>query len=208
MEKSIDEKLFFRLLQFDRIMKKNMVHGHHRKDGPGHGPRHMGCEGGPRPGPRHMRCEGGPEREGHGYEPDRDGRRDGACGHHGEHRHHHNPEKMRAFAQARLLQVLLEHEGGVRQKVLAEEMRINPSSTSELISKLESEGYAVRTVDPSDKRATLITLTEVGRARAYELEDERTERFSKFFVNLSEDEKEKLLELLEKAMDVSDEPMN
>ena len=79
-------------------------------------------------------------------------------------------------------------------------MRINPSSVSELISKLESEGYVVRTVDPDDKRATLITLTEVGRARAYELEDERNERFEKFFEPLTEEEKEQLLALMEKLM--------
>ena len=115
------------------------------------------------------------------------------------------PEKMRAFAQARLLSLLLEYEDGVRQKVLAEEMRINPSSTSELISKLEAEGYAVRTVDPDDKRATLIKLTEVGRARAYELEDERAERFGKFFVNLTDKEKEQLLKLLEKITEIPED---
>ena len=109
-----------------------------------------------------------------------------------------NPQKMRAFAQRRLLSVLLGYEDGVRQKVLAEEMRINPSSISELISKLEAEGYAVRTVDPEDKRATLITLTEVGKARAYELEDERNERFAKPFANLNDQEKDQLLKLLEK----------
>ena len=108
--------------------------------------------------------------------------------------------RKQAFAQARLLSLLAEKESGVRQKVLAEEMRINPSSTSELISKLEGEGYVVRTVDPDDKRATLIELTEVGRARAYELEDERNEKFANVFEPLTAKEKEQLLKLLEKLV--------
>ena len=116
-----------------------------------------------------------------------------------------NPQKMRAFAQRRLLSILLNYEDGVRQKALGEEMRINPSSVSELISKLEFEGYVVRTVDPEDKRATLITLTEVGRARAYELEDERNERFARPFANLSDEEKKQLLELLEKLAPAKEE---
>ena len=101
--------------------------------------------------------------------------------------------------------MILDYEDGVRQKVLAEEMRSNPSSTSELISKLESEGYVARTVDPDDKRATLISLTEVGRARAYELEDERNERFANVFGALTEKEKEQLLKLLEKIMPTPEE---
>ncbi len=75
---------------------------------------------------------------------------------------------------------------------------MNPSSMSEMISKLEHDGYVKRTVDPSDKRATLITLTELGEARAAELSDERNERFSRLFANLTEEEKEQLVTLLEK----------
>ena len=113
---------------------------------------------------------------------------------------------MQAFAQARLLSLLTEYENGIRQKVLADEMRINPSSTSELISKLESEGYVARTVDPDDKRATLIALTEVGRARAYEMEDERNEKFAKVFEPLTAKEKEQLLKLLEKLVPTPERP--
>ena len=124
-------------------------------------------------------------------------------GHHGPgmHGHHGHKRRMKAFAQERLLSLLQNYEGGVRQKTLVEEMHINPSSVSELISKLEQDGYAIRKVDPEDKRATLITLTELGQARAYELEDERKERFASLFANLTEDEKEQLLTLLEKLLD-------
>ena len=112
---------------------------------------------------------------------------------------------MRAFAQEKMLGMLTDYEEGIRQKELVEALGVNPSSVSELISKLEGEGYVVRTVDPSDKRATLISLTEVGRARAYELEDERKERFSKLFTRLTEEDKEQLVSLLEKLTTAEDE---
>ena len=106
------------------------------------------------------------------------------------------------LARERILTLLLEHEtrqddaaeaagpaderaaaekaetvgAGLRQKQLTEEMRINASTMSEFIGHLESDGYVERNIDPSDKRATLITLTEKGRARAHELQDERKEK--------------------------------
>ena len=110
----------------------------------------------------------------------------------------HGGPRMRAFAQERLLRIIQEKADGIRQKDLVEELKVNPSSVSEIISKLQAEGYVERTVDPMDKRATLITLTELGRARAYELEDERNERFSSLFSRLTDSEKEQLVELLEK----------
>ena len=110
-----------------------------------------------------------------------------------------------AFARERLLDVIGNYEGGVRQKTLTEELRINPSSVSELISKLESDGYVKRTVDPTDKRATLITLTELGEARAAELADERAEKMGKAFARLTDEEKEQLIALLEKLTAAGDQ---
>ena len=187
-ERTTEEKLFFMMMHAPHIIRRSMDDGRgHCGPRHGHGPEGHGCS------PRHGH---GPE--GHGCGP-RHGMEHGHGPHHG-HMRGPNPQKMRAFAQRRLLSVLLGYEDGVRQKVLAEEMRINPSSISELISKLEAEGYAARTVDPDDKRATLITLTEVGKARAYELEDERNERFAKPFANLNDQEKDQLLKLLEKLI--------
>lgn len=97
-----------------------------------------------------------------------------------------------------MLGIIAEHENGVRQKTLCEELRINPSSVSELVGKLENDGYVKRAVDPDDRRATLIILTELGQARAAELEDEQRERFEGIFGNLTESEKEQLLALLQK----------
>ncbi len=128
------------------------------------------------------------------------------------------------FARERILTLLLEHEtrqddaaqtaepaderaavekaeavgAGLRQKQLSELMRINPSTMSEFIGHLESDGYVKRNIDPSDKRATLITLTEKGRARACELQDERKEKLNQLFSPLTEEERKELFRLLNK----------
>lgn len=128
------------------------------------------------------------------------------------------------LARERILTLLLEHESwqddtaetvgstderasakkaetvtaGLRQKQLTEEMRINASTMSEFIGHLETDGYVERNIDPSDKRATLITLTEKGRARASELQDERKEKLDQLFSPLTEDEQKELFRLLNK----------
>ena len=187
IEKSIDEKLFERLMRLPREMRRMMMKGHAAAAGaaafpPGFGGPHgrFGrCpEGRPPFGPE-GRPPFGPDGPKHG--PMMPGRR-----------------KMKIFMRERLLTVIAGYENGVRQKELTEAAHVNPSTMSELISKLVRDGYVVRTVDPTDKRATLITLTDVGRARAYELEDERNERFAGLFSALTEEEKIKLLELLDK----------
>lgn len=111
--------------------------------------------------------------------------------------HPHGPRRL---PRERILAVLNEREEGMRQKELAEILMIHPSSLSEAIDKLEADRYIERNVDPADRRATLITLTEKGKARAYEVEDERSEALGRFFADLSAEEKEQLLALLTKIL--------
>lgn len=130
----------------------------------------------------------------------------------------HRPHGHRSpvLSRERILIFLLDHETaqaeekttsentpahaapGLRQKQLTEIMRVNASSMSEFIGHLESDGYVERNVDPSDKRATLISLTEKGRARACELQDERKEKMDRLFSPLTEEEKKELFRLLDK----------
>ena len=102
------------------------------------------------------------------------------------------------FVRERLLVIADSYDGAVRQKTLVEELDVSPAAVSELVSKLERDEYVKREIDPDDKRATLIKLTDLGKARAAELADERNERFSKAFTALTDKEKDQLLKLLEK----------
>ena len=91
-------------------------------------------------------------------------------------------------------------EGGVHQKDLLEKVHIGAPAMSELVNKLEDDGYIVRSVDPDDRRATLLTLTEKGQARAAEVEDERALRFKSAFAGLTDEEKETLASILDKLL--------
>ena len=104
------------------------------------------------------------------------------------------------LSREHLLVIISKYPEGVRQKTVAEAVGINQSSTSELINKLESDGYLERKADPSDKRATLLFLTEKGTARACEVEDEREERFKDIFGALTPEEKQTLSDLLDKLL--------
>ena len=104
------------------------------------------------------------------------------------------------LSRERLLVIIGKHPEGIRQKMIAEKVGINQSSTSELINKLESDGYIERKVDPDDKRATLLFLTEKGAARAAEVEDERQEMFRGMFDALTEEEKQTLSGILDKLL--------
>ena len=104
------------------------------------------------------------------------------------------------LGRERLLVLIGKSEGGVHQKDLLEKVHIGAPAMSELINKLEDDGYIVRTVDPADRRATLLSLTEKGAARAAEVEDERALRFKSAFAALSDEEKEALSAILDKLL--------
>ena len=111
-------------------------------------------------------------------------------------------EKPPVFPREMLLLALLEEpEAGVRQKDIADKIGINASSLSEQIDRLESDHYLERRANPDDKRSTLITLTEKGRARAYEVLDERQKAAAAFCSRLTEEEKDTLIRLLDKLLD-------
>ena len=99
-----------------------------------------------------------------------------------------------------LLNVLEAGEQGVRQKDIAEKLGINPSSLSEQIDRLEADRYLERTANPQDRRSTLIVLTEKGKARAWEVQDDRRKAAEAFCSKLTEKEKDTLIALLDKLL--------
>lgn len=131
----------------------------------------------------------------------------GHCGHHkhehGEHKHghghHHSP-----MGRERIL-IIIDKEKQISQNKLAEFIGIRPQSISELLIKLENDGYITRTKNEEDKREILISLTETGKQRAKEVAQMRAEQISKFFSPLSIEEKEQLFKLLTKLTVKSEE---
>src|SRR3954453_16773685 len=71
-------------------------------------------------------------------------------------------------SQMRAIRILTSHEGGISSSELAHHLHIAPRSATEVLDALELKGLVQRSPDPSDRRATLVSLTP----RAVELMDE------------------------------------
>lgn len=74
------------------------------------------------------------------------------------------PWETLPMAQVELLQVLAEHSP-VRIGDLASRQRLATSTVSGLIGQMINAGVVARAVDPEDRRASAVTLTEAGHAQ-------------------------------------------
>ena len=100
-------------------------------------------------------------------------------------------------SQKRIL-IILNETGEITQRKLTEKIGIQPGSASEVIGKLENAGLIKRSPSETDRRTTNVQLTETGRLQAEEAVEQRKTRHQEMFSCLSEEEKNTLLELLEK----------
>ena len=83
-------------------------------------------------------------------------------------------------------------------------MSIRPQSLSELLMKLENDGFIIRIKNEQDKRETLVSLTDKGKQRSKEFEALRKEQAAKFLAPLTHNEREKLLNLLIKLIKIEE----
>ena len=109
-------------------------------------------------------------------------------------RHMAQNQPREKAGQGRIL-ALLAQRGELTQRELAALTGIRSSSLSELLGKLEGAGLIQRTPCPTDRRTTLVALTEPGRRQAHE---SATGSGPDPFRSLSAQEQGQLLSLLEK----------
>ncbi|WP_367323311.1 MarR family winged helix-turn-helix transcriptional regulator [Streptomyces sp. HUAS ZL42] len=65
-------------------------------------------------------------------------------------------------ARAGLLWTLF-HDGAMTQRALAGQLGVTPRNVTGLLDALEADGLVARATHPTDRRATLVSLTERGR---------------------------------------------
>jgi DNA-binding MarR family transcriptional regulator len=58
----------------------------------------------------------------------------------------------------------LHQDGPMTQRALAEAIGVTPRNVTGLVDALESDGFVTRGAHPSDRRATLVSLTDKGAA--------------------------------------------
>jgi DNA-binding MarR family transcriptional regulator len=91
--------------------------------------------------------------------------------------------------------------GGPRtQRELSERLRCSPRNVTGLVDGLEAAGLVSRSPHPTDRRATLVDLTEQGAALVAAWEAGQEEMASALFSDLSEQEIRTFLGTLERVL--------
>jgi DNA-binding MarR family transcriptional regulator len=96
------------------------------------------------------------------------------------------------------LLVPLERDGELRCSALAARAGVDVSVVSRQIAALERTGHVARRPDPRDGRASLIGLTEAGRAALAATRAVRTSMAAEALAGWNEEDAERLGELLER----------
>jgi MarR family transcriptional regulator, transcriptional regulator for hemolysin len=93
------------------------------------------------------------------------------------------------------------HRGPVRQVELAEPVLGDPPNVSRLVDALVAGGYLTRSADPADRRSSLLTLTEHGRARTSALLDRVVDQRRQVFEGFDDGELDALAAALDRIDD-------
>ncbi|SDY56043.1 DNA-binding transcriptional regulator, MarR family [Proteiniborus ethanoligenes] len=88
----------------------------------------------------------------------------------------------------------------LNQKELAELMDIKESSVARLIDRMEKEGYVLRKKDISDRRVTILLLTEKGIDYREKLMPEGEKMAQVFTEGISDEELEIFLRVIDKML--------
>ena len=112
--------------------------------------------------------------------------------------HHHGPHHFHGYG--RLMETIAGHEGASARE-LTELLDIRPSSLSEMLSRLETQGDIRRQRDEKDARISRVWLTEQGQRRIKEQKENR-HPYQKALLNcLSEQETQQLNTICQKLID-------
>lgn len=92
-------------------------------------------------------------------------------------------------------------EGGLTPTTLSRFHGVSKNTISCLLRGLEEQGYIERALDPEDYRAFRIRLTPIGRELVKSTAPERFAHMNRLASGLSAEERERLIELMEKLYD-------
>ena len=109
-------------------------------------------------------------------------------------------------AQERALRVIARGEEPPRMTEIADRLGIVPRSLTTVVDALEEAGLVRREVDPRNRRAILLHLTDRGVAVRDDLREARRRATEELFAPLSADQRKNLIDLLT-LLDSSGEPV-
>lgn len=86
----------------------------------------------------------------------------------------------------------LASEGPLRPGDLAAREGVRPPTMTRMLTALEEGGYVARTVDPADRRASLVVVTEQGARTLRDIRNARAGQLSQHIEQLSADQRRTL----------------
>ncbi|MBW1806257.1 MAG: MarR family transcriptional regulator [Deltaproteobacteria bacterium] len=105
------------------------------------------------------------------------------------------------FPQYNVLRVLNDSENG--QNTITSTgnvLLVTGANMTGIAKRLEKNGFLVRKGDPNDERITLLEIAPKGRQTLDNISQEKDENIERYFMDCTEDEKEKLLESIRKLL--------
>ncbi|MEH7418891.1 MarR family transcriptional regulator [Neobacillus drentensis] len=107
-----------------------------------------------------------------------------------------NPSEFRVLF---LIQRANENNSEMKVSEISQKLRVTPPTVTQIINVLEKAGYIERTINPEDRRAVKISLTEEGLKATERARKKFTETFLGLVDYLGEKESDQLAELLFKV---------
>lgn len=92
-------------------------------------------------------------------------------------------------------------EGRMTSSLLAERMEVKPSAITVMIDRLVQNGFVERLDDPSDRRVTLLTLTEKGAAALEKVRKQYLDVMTRLLAVLDESEVEPFIRSFERIVE-------
>ena len=90
---------------------------------------------------------------------------------------------------------------GTRITLLAERVGVTRQAVGHLVHDLEQHGYVARTVDPADRRAVIVRLTDTGWRLLQDVVEVKLELEREYTAILGEQQMERLRSELTKLLD-------
>ena len=107
-----------------------------------------------------------------------------------------------------ILMDLVKKESRLSISQLAELMNVTSSAVSQIVSKLESEKYLLRTINPNNRREIIVQLDERGRHYYSKEEEINKEIVNRFYSRLKMEEVIQLRDILVKLNHVVEEELS
>ena len=90
--------------------------------------------------------------------------------------------------------------GACRMRQLADALRVDASTATRTVERLEAAGWAERQPDPGDRRIVVVAPTEAGLARHEQLRVRAHEALGELFGRFTPDELRQLADLLDRLV--------